>query len=163
MPLSTVPAMRRTYPMVEYSDEGVFPLARPALWKFLEMHTDSAAITQIHPDILQQELVSRADSAVVVDRRIRARKKQLTSRWKFTSQPPDLLRWEIIGGEGPMAPGSWLANTYSEAPGGTLVRTQGEVNILGVPGFLQRRIVRNAMHDIDHQDLGYVQYRTFTP
>lgn len=149
--------------MVEYTDEGLFPLARPALWKFLETHADPAVITQIHPDILRQVIVSRTDSEVVADRLIRARKKQLTSRWKLTSEKPDRQRWDIIGGDGPMAVGSWLSNTYSDAPGGTFVRTQAEITIVGVPGFLQRRLVRSVIRGIDHQDLAYLHDHSLGP
>ncbi len=149
--------------MAEYTDEGVFPLVRPALWKFLETHTDPAVISQIHPGILRQELVSRTGTEVIVDRILRARKKQLKSRWKLTSQVPSTQRWEIIGGDGPFAVGSWLSNTYSDAPGATLVRTQADITILGAPGFLQRRLVRSVLRDIDHQDLGFVERHPFSP
>ena len=142
--------------MAEYVDEGVFPLPRDKLWAFLDEHWDPALIGQIHQDIVGQKLLSRSENGAVLERTIRFRGKDLRSVWTVTWQRPDRIRWDISESVGPMASGSYLENTYADAPGGTFVRSHGEITVTGFPKFLMRRIVRTAMGSIDRQDREYL-------
>jgi hypothetical protein len=149
--------------MATYADNGVFPLAREALWKFLDAHLDDAHVTRIHPDIVGQRTVSRDGELTVVERSIRFRRDLLRSTWKITYHRPTLARWEIESGDGPMAPGSFLENLYSDAVGGTMVESRGEITVVRFPRFLQRRIARAAMGRIDAQDQAFLAARSPTP
>jgi hypothetical protein len=142
--------------MVDYSGEYVLPVPRDRVWWLLNCHTDDTLIHQIHPLVLAQRTVSRSATEVVAERTIQVRKKVLPSTWKLTMSPPDLYRWEILEGEGPWAKGNFLENRYSEAPGGTLVRTIANLSVLGVPGFLQRRIIRGVFDTIDMEDQAFL-------
>jgi hypothetical protein len=138
--------------VAEYVDEGAFPLSREQLWAFLDQHWDPAVIGQIHPDIVAQKVLNQRENGAALERTIRYRGKDLRSVWTVTWRRPDFIRWEIGESAGPMASGSYLENAYSDAPGGTYVRSHGEITVTGLPKFLMRRIVRTAMGTIDNED-----------
>jgi len=144
--------------VVAYENDGVFPFPRDRVWRLLQDHTDDTLIPRIHPLIRQQRTVSRSGGATVLDRMIDARGKLLSSQWKYEARPPDFLRWEIVTGAGPYAPGSWMENTYSEAPGGTRIRSRGDLRITVVPFILpQRPVLRRVLDTIDAEDQRYLQ------
>jgi hypothetical protein len=144
--------------VARYSDEGLFPLSREKLWEFLNLHANTDIIPRIHPDIHTQRVVSSSGGEVVLAREIEFRGKVRPNTWKVTSNPPDTQRWDILEApEGPMKAGSWLANRYSDAPGGTMIVSEGDITVLGVPGFLQKRIARTVMNRIDGQDRTYLR------
>jgi hypothetical protein len=145
--------------MATYDDKGVFPLAREELWKFLDEHLEDAQVTRIHPDIVGQRTVRREGELTVVERSIRFRRDLLRSTWKITYHRPTFARWEIESGDGPMAPGSFLENRYSDAVGGTMVESHGEITVVRFPRFLQRRIARSALGRIDAQDRAFLAAR----
>ncbi|MCI4331959.1 MAG: SRPBCC family protein [Thermoplasmata archaeon] len=138
--------------MISYDDESVFPAPKDAVWKLLRSHLDDQAIGAIHPLILGQKTVSQEGDVTIVDRTIDVRGKKLASRWKITYHAPDSARWEIQSSEGPWAPGSFLEMSYSDAPGGTLVRTRGELKVSVLPFFIpQKGVIRKALETV-HQD-----------
>jgi hypothetical protein len=144
--------------MVEYRSDELFPFPRDRVWKLLQEHTDDAVILRIHPMIKQQRTVSRSEDSAVVERSIDARGKLLPSQWKYTFRPPDYLKWEIVGGTGPYAPGSFLENTYLEEPGGTRIRSRGQFKITVVPFFIPQRAVLSRVFDtIDAEDQAYLR------
>jgi hypothetical protein len=144
--------------MAKYADQGVSPVSREKLWSFLNLHTRDDVISHIHPEVVTQRTVRQSAGEVVVARGIQFRGKVRPNTWKLTSSPPDLLRWEILEApEGPMTAGSWVSNRYSDAPGGTLVVTEGEITVLGFPNFLQKRLARTALNRIDAQDQTYLR------
>ncbi|MGA9840031.1 MAG: hypothetical protein WBF81_00495 [Thermoplasmata archaeon] len=145
--------------MAKYSDRGVLSVSRSNLWNFLELHTREDMLPRIHPDVVHQRIVRQSPGEVVVERGIRFRGKVRPNTWKLTSGPPDWSRWEILEApEGPMTKGSWVANRYSEVPGGTLVVTEGEVSVVGFPRFLQGRLAKTALNRIDAQDREYLRH-----
>ncbi|MCI4318605.1 MAG: hypothetical protein L3K23_00510 [Thermoplasmata archaeon] len=141
----------------------MFPLLLDQLWSFLDAHLDDATVTQIHPDIVGQRTVSREGEVTTVERSIRFRRDVLRSTWKITYHRPSLARWEIVSGDGPMAPGSFLENQYSDAVGGTMIASRGELTVVRFPRFLQRRIARVALGRIDAQDRAYLSARAPPP
>ena len=144
--------------MVEYRSDALFPYSRDRVWKLLADHTDDALIGRIHPLIKQQRTVSRGDSTAVVERSIDARGKLLTSQWKYSFRRPESMRWEVVEGTGPYAPGSWLENTYVEEAGGTRIRSHGELRITVLPFFIpQRAAVSRVMDSIDGEDQAYLR------
>jgi hypothetical protein len=142
--------------MASYQDRGVFPLPPDGLWKFLEAHLDDATILRIHPDIVSQRTVRREGEFTVVERTIRFRKSLLRSTWRIRYRRPDLARWEIVSGDGPMVAGSFLENHYSDAAGGTLIESRGEITVVRFPRFLQRSIAKTAMARIDRDDRAFL-------
>jgi hypothetical protein len=144
--------------MVRLVEEGLFPYPRPTLWKFLDLHTRDDLIHEIHPGVLEQRTLRHKGEEFLFARTLNARGKYRAVKWRITSKAPDWLRWEITEApEGPMTPGSYVMNRYSEAPGGTHVATEIEITVRGVPGFLQRRVVRRVLDDIDAEDLAYLK------
>ena len=143
--------------MARYAEQGVLAVSRDRLWEFLELHVDDASITKIHPDVRGQTTRSHEGDSYVVERSILFRRKLVPSVWKISYHKPDFARWEILeSSAGPMAPGSFLENRYSDDPGGTLVSTEGELTVVGFPKFFQRRVVRFAINHIDDQDVAYL-------
>ncbi len=144
--------------MIEYKEDSVIPIPRTALWKLLESHREDGTIHRIHPLVLSQKTESRSKGETIVQRTIDARGRQLVSRWRLIEQPPDLFRWEILDGPGPWAPGSFVENRYTEAPGGTLVSSRGELKITVLPFFLpQKGTIRRVLGRTEVEDLGFVR------
>lgn len=139
--------------MVSYRDRSVFPARREELWRLLRAHLDPDAIRSIHPLIQAQKLLRQEDDTTIVERVIEARGRRVTSQWKLTYQPPERSRWEIVGGDGPWAVGSYLENRYADDPGGTRIETRAELRIVVVPFFFpQGLIVRSILNRIDQED-----------
>jgi hypothetical protein len=144
--------------MVAYEDETVFPAPRDRVWKLLDAHLDDKTIGSIHHLIKAQSTVSRSGPDSVVDRTIDARGRLLRSRWKITYRPPDLARWEILDSEGPWAKGTYIENTYSDVPGGTMIHGRGDMQISVLPFFLsQKRTINKVFADIHAEDLAFAQ------
>jgi hypothetical protein len=144
--------------MVGYESDELFPFPRAQVWKLLEQHSDDAVISRIHPLINEQHTVSRADGSVVVERKIDARGKLLTSQWRLTPRPPDTFRWDILSSEGPYAPGSWMENTYTEEGSGTRIRSRAELKVTVVPFFIpQRAVIRRVLDTIDDEDQRFLR------
>lgn len=144
--------------MVEYQDETVFPAPRDALWKLLRAHLDDGAIPSIHPLVQSQTTLSRSGEVTVVDRSIDVRGKLYKSQWKVTYRPPDFGRWEVVESTGPWGKGSFVENTYSDAPGGTLIRTRGSLTISVLPFFMsQKRNIAKIFDKIHEEDIAFVR------
>ena len=145
--------------MAHYSGEGTIPISRERLWNFLQLHSDPAVIGQIHPEVVRQEIARSSSTEVVLERQLRVpRNRVLSSTWKVTLRPPEVFRWEIVAGDGPMTVGSWVENRYTDAPeGATRVKTEAEMTILKVPRFLQKTGVRRVLNSIDAQDAAYLE------
>jgi hypothetical protein len=146
---------------VEIQEEGVFPVARDAIWKLLDAHLDDSVIGRIHPLLKGQKTISRSSSVVLVDRWTDVRGKVLKSRWKVTVRPPDLYRWEIVDGEGPWTSGNYVENSYEVVSGGTRVRTRGELKINVVPFFVpQKSLIRKVLDQLDNEDLAFLRVQS---
>ena len=139
--------------MKDYHDDGIITAPVSAVWKLIDSHLDDAVIHTIHPEVLEQTTVSRGSPDSVVDRVIDVRGKQMPSRWKLTLRPPDLYRWEIVGGDGPWQTGTYVESTFSEAPGGTRIVSHGQLYISVLPFFLPQGImIRRILSQIESQD-----------
>ncbi|MCI4349713.1 MAG: hypothetical protein L3J93_05805 [Thermoplasmata archaeon] len=143
--------------MAHYQDEGILPVPRAELWKLLDHHLDDRAILAIHPRITAQRLVRLAGNEAFVERQIAVGRGTKSSTWKLTSNPPDAYRWEVLDGDGPWAPGSFVANRYSDDPAGTMVRSEGELTIVGLPKFLQAWLARRVLAGIHSQDIAFLR------
>ena len=144
--------------MAAYESDEVFPFPRDVVWKLLRDHTEDSLITRIHPLIQQQRTVARSEGSATVDRMIEARGRLLPSQWRYSYRAPDQLRWEVLSGLGPYAPGSWMENLYSDAPGGTRIRSRGELKITVLPFFLpQRPVLARVLESIDAEDQRYLR------
>lgn len=144
--------------MVQYVDQEVLPLDRARVWRLLDLHLDSKAIVEIHPDIVGQTVMSSRGDETTVERQIRFLGSTRRSVWRITYVRPDRSRWEITESKGPLAQGSFLENQYSDAPGGgTLVQSEGEIRVVTFPGFMQRGIVNAALNSIGKQEHAYLR------
>jgi hypothetical protein len=139
--------------VAHFEDAGEIPVSMDELWAFLRAHLDDARVPAIHKDILSQRTLSSDGSVTTVERVIRFGRRKVRSVWKLTYAPPTAYRWDILEGDGPMATGSYLENTYSPAGGGVRVVSRGEVTVVRFPSFLQGWIVRSAFRHIDREDL----------
>jgi len=148
-------AVRARGGMVRYSSEGTVPIPRDRLWRLLDLHAQDAEISRIHPDVVSQQTLRQSPGEYVVKRGVKVLRRTVSASWRVTYRAPDQFRWEVLDGNGPWSAGSYLALTYEEAPGGTCVVAEGELTVVGLPGFLQNRIVRSALGRIDDEDLGY--------
>jgi hypothetical protein len=143
--------------MVLYEDVGDFPAASEALWTLLQAHLDDERIHSIHPLVLTQQTLSRSGSETIVERTIDARGKSMRSKWKITYLPPEVARWEIVESEGPWKAGTYLENRYSPVPGGTRVRSRGELKISVLPFFLpQKPVIHRVLDQLDAEDIAAV-------
>ena len=144
--------------MVEIQEEAVFPAPREALWKLLSAHLDDAAISRIHPLLKSQKTVSQSGTETILDRWTDVRGKVLRSRWKVTARTPELYRWEILDGDGPWTPGSYVENVYSAVASGTQIRSRGALKISVLPFFLpQKSIIRKVLDQLDSEDLAFLR------
>jgi hypothetical protein len=144
--------------MVEYRADALFPFSRDRVWKLLQDHTDDTLIGRIHPLIREQRTIARSEDSAVVERSIDARGKIVPSQWKYTFRRPDYLKWEILAGTGPYAPGSFLENTYLEQPGGTRIRSRGQFRLTVVPFFIpQKPVLTRVLDSIDSEDQTYLR------
>ncbi|HXW67343.1 MAG TPA: SRPBCC family protein [Thermoplasmata archaeon] len=144
--------------MVRYEHDEVFPFPRDRVWQLLRDHTDDTRISRIHPLIRQQRTIGQTGASTTLERSIDARGRLLSSQWRYTARPPDMLRWEIVAGTGPYALGSWMENTYSEAAGGTRIQSRGELRITVVPFFLpQGTVLKRVLETIDAEDQTYLR------
>jgi Polyketide cyclase / dehydrase and lipid transport len=143
--------------MVHYEEEDFLPVPRAKLWEFLTLHGQDDDILKIHPDIVAQTKVGDVDGGYTVQRTIKfLRGRLVTSTWKITFHPPDSYGWEILDGDGPWAPGTHLTVRYEEAPGGTRLKVEGELTVVGIPGFLQKLVVRSALKRVGEQDNAFL-------
>lgn len=142
--------------MVHYEAEETLAVPLAKLWTFLNLHT-TPEIANIHTEIQAQERVGPPGREMTLKRTIDMRGKTVHSTWKVTSSPPWSSRWEVLEGTGPWAPGTYLENTYTEVAGGTRVRSVGDLKVVGVPFFLQKRIVGAVLDHISDQDVAYLK------
>jgi len=144
--------------MVEYSEEGIFPYPRTQVWKLLDAHLDDAQIVNIHSLIRAQKTLKRSANEALVERTIDARGKLMDSQWKISMRPPEFYRWEVVSGDGPYAPGSFIESQYSDASGGTRMRTHVKARITVLPFFLpQKTVLQRVLSDIDEEDRAYLK------
>lgn len=142
--------------MVTYESDDVFPKPRVAVLALLQDHLDDTKIRQIHHLISSQTTISRGGDESVVERWIDVRGKALRSVWKLTFRPPDTYRWEVVESQGPWSVGSFLESSYSDDPGGTRIRSTGELTISVLPFFMsQRSNVRKVLDTIDAEDRAF--------
>jgi hypothetical protein len=142
--------------MVHLEDEEIVPFSPAILWRALQEHTTSE-IAHIHPEIIAQKVIRSEGKTTVLERIIKIRGKSLNSTWEVTTVPPSRLEWRVVAGEGPLAPGSFLTLTYEPVPAGTRVHAMGEIKVVGIPFFLQRKAVRMALDQISEQDAAYLK------
>lgn len=143
--------------MVVYEDDGVFPATPEIVWTLLQAHLDDERIHSIHPLVLTQHTLSRLGSETIVERTIDARGKSMRSKWKITYLPPEVARWEIVESEGPWAVGSYIENRYAPVPGGTRIRTRGDLKISVLPFFLpQKSMIRRVFDQLNAEDIAAV-------
>lgn len=125
------------------------------LWTFLDRHV-SPEISRIHPEILAQKVVSSSGRRTIFQRTIEVQDKRFSSTWRITIERPRAMRWEIVEGDGPWAPGTWLDNSYTESHEKVKVRSVGELELVGVPSALQTKIIRTVLDQVSAQDRTYL-------
>ena len=139
--------------MKAYDDDGIINAPISAVWKLIDSHLDDAVIHSIHPEVLEQTTETRGTPDAFVNRIIDVRGRRMPSRWKLTLRPPDFYRWEIVGGDGPWQTGTYVENTFSEAPGGTRIVSHGQLYISVLPFFLPQGVmIRRILAQIEAQD-----------
>jgi len=142
---------------VEYEEEEVFPYPRDRVWELLQAHLDPSTIGRIHPLIRNQATITKNGEDTTLRRTIDARGRALGSQWKITLHPPDFSRYEILASEGPWSEGSCVENHYSDAPGGTLIRSRMKLHISVLPFILpQGLMVRRVLNTIDTEDRAFL-------
>ncbi len=142
--------------MVKIEMGGIFPASREKLMKVLEMHFDDTLIGQIHPGVTQRTLSREGWRATFVREWPLGRRVWMAT-WRCELSHPEKYRFEILASEGPIEKGFYLENTYAEQPEGTLISTRGEIDIRGVPRFLQTWFTERTLTRIDKQDLNYLR------
>lgn len=150
--------------IVAVRTEVVLPVAMDKLWKLLWMHLDESKVREIHPWILSGQVAEEGEEVQfgglafkatrVVDREVKLAGGRSKSTWKYRIRPPDTYNYDIVFENGSTVA---VENTYSEAPGGTLVRTTGEASIKGLPKFLQGWFVKRVLTRADREDFEYVR------
>lgn len=144
--------------MVAYQDEEVFPAPVEKLWALLRTHLDDTKIGTIHQLILSQKTVRQSGEETVVERTIDARGKTLRSSWKYTARPPDFFRWEVLDGDGPWTPGTYIESRYAADPGGTRITSRGDLKIKVLPFILpQRPVIQRVLGDIEEEDRAFAR------
>jgi hypothetical protein len=144
--------------VVEYRDVSIFPFPRERVWELWEAHWDDARISQIHPLVRSQRTLSRSSNEILVERTIDARGKLLKSQWKYTVRAPDFVRYDIVSGDGPYAPGAFVETQYSEVPGGTQLQTHAQGRITVLPFFLpQKLFFQKVLADVDKEDEAFLK------
>jgi len=136
--------------------ESIFPTPREQLWRVLELHVEGDQIRRIHPNILSQRLVSREGNRWVLERKMRLLGKNYTFTMAVEMAPPEMYRWEIVSSDGLLVPGSYVESRYTEGGEGTKVTTAVQMNLKGVPGFLQSWIIKRNLSQADDEDLRYL-------
>ena len=142
--------------MVRYTDDSIVPIPRDRLRRLLDLHAGDDQIPKIHPEVVSQQTVAQASGEFTARRGVRMLRKVVTATWRVSFAPGERYRWEVLDGNGPWTPGSYVETVYSDVPEGTRLRTEGELTIAGFPGFLQNRLVRLVLGRIDREDLGYL-------
>ena len=142
--------------MVIINEESVFPAAREKLWRVLELHTDNEVIRRIHPTVLSQKQLSKEGNRWVLERVMHTYGRTFNLTTRYEMAPMDLFRWEIIASTGPVTPGSYIENRFSDAGDATKLITRGEMTLKGVPGFMQRWLVGRTLGQADKEDLRYL-------
>lgn len=142
--------------MVTVSADTIFQFPREKVWRLMELHMDDEVIRRIHPDVLTSKQLSRDGNCWVFERRMRAIRRTFNVTWRFELKPMETVREEIISSTGGIASGSFLENTYSDAGHSTRVSTTGEITLLGVPRFLQARLLKRVFNQTDKEDLEYL-------
>jgi hypothetical protein len=144
--------------MVDYHDEAILPFPRQRIWQLIDAHLDPALIGRIHPLIRSQETVTSRPEETVLKRTIDVRGELMNSRWRLTSQPPEMFRWEVLQSDGPWAEGTWLENRYSEVPAGTRVESRGKLKVSVLPFLIpQSPVIRRVLSDLDVEDIAYLK------
>jgi hypothetical protein len=144
--------------MVDYHDEAILPFPRQRIWQLIDAHLDPALIRRIHPLIRSQETVTSRPEETVLQRTIDVRGELMNSRWRLTSQPPEMFRWEVLQSDGPWAEGTWLENRYSEVPAGTRVESRGKLKVSVLPFLIpQSPVIRRVLSDLDVEDIAYLK------
>jgi hypothetical protein len=144
--------------MVDYHDEAILPFPRQRIWQLIDAHLDPALIGRIHPLIRSQETVTSRPEETVLQRTIDVRGELMNSRWRLTSQPPEMFRWEVLQSDGPWAEGTWLENRYSEVPAGTRVESRGKLKVSVLPFLIpQSPVIRRVLSDLDVEDIAYLK------
>lgn len=142
--------------MVQIVMKGIFRAPREKLMKVLEMHFDDTLIGRIHPGVTQRTL-RREGWRATFERTWPLGRRVWKATWRCELTQPETYRFEILASEGPIEKGFYLENTYAEEPKGTLISTRGEINIKGVPRFLQRWLTERTLTRIDEQDQNYLR------
>ena len=143
--------------MADVAFDDVFPAPLERVWRLLEDHRRDDLIPRIHPLLRRQTTLQSGEPESIVERVIDARGHLLTSRWKLTFRPPELYRWDIVSGDGPWEPGSFLESRYSETSGGTRIVSHGRLRISVLPFPLpQGWFVRRVLSDIDKEDRAHL-------
>lgn len=142
--------------MVVVSEETVFPFPKEKVWRLIELHMDDQVVRKIHPGILSSRQLSREGDVWAFERSMRTRRRTFTLKWRFELKPMESLREEVISSTGGIAPGSFLENSYSAVGDSTKVSTRGNMILMGVPGFLQGRLLKGVFSNTDKEDLRYL-------
>lgn len=144
--------------------DGVFPLTLDAVWRLLHAHLDEATLREIHPWILSGRGVREGERVPfgdlmfppekVAEREIRLMGRRYRTTWTYAIEPPSRFAYKIRFENGAT---SRFGNTYAAVPGGTFVKTVGEVSIKGVPKFLGLWATRRLLDRADEEDLAYAR------
>ncbi len=120
--------------------ESVFPLKLDSLGVLLHAHVEENQLRTIHPWILNGRTIREGDPVEfnglsyprerVAERVVKLGVRPVWTTWRYRIEPPTRYRYDIEFENGSL---TRFDNDYSEAAGGTLVRTVGEVSIKRVP------------------------------
>lgn len=142
--------------MVVVSEEVIYPFPRERVWRLMELHMDDEVVRRIHPSVLSSRKLSNQGNVWIFERTMHTRGRTFSLRWRFELKPKESVREDVVWSTGGIAPGSFLENTYSDINDFTKVSTRGNMVLLGVPGFLQGRVLKSAFSETDNEDLKYL-------
>lgn len=117
---------------------------------------DDEAVRIMHPSILASKLLSKEGNRWVFERSMHSFGRTFNLTWRFELRPMESFREDVIASTGGLAPGSFIENIYSDEDNSTKVSTKGEMAVLGVPSFMQLRILGRVFGQSDKEDLRYL-------
>lgn len=152
--------------MVSLTLSGRFPAPLERVWRLLDRHRDDAP--SIHPAIRSQRILEEEGEVrydghayaarIVFERTWHLGRREWTAVWRYLQAPPETFRVELVGGEQPLAAGSYWENSYRADPNGTQITTHAEITFhdLKVPSFLQAWAIRRSLNQADREDVRYL-------
>jgi hypothetical protein len=136
--------------MVKVTDEGLFPVPLPKIWKLLEAHgTD---LQTIHPNIKSSRSLRKEGNSDVDEQQWDMNGQTVKMVIKTTANPPSTMTFEVL--EGPMV--GKMVHTYTEVAGKTKVVVECDMKSKFMDEKQLEGAVRTFLNTAFDDDLRYL-------